>query len=468
MLFFIAPIVAMEIEDGQQPICYLALLPADIHDHIASYLIFNDRESDDEFIARTRTAGTITSEHSAMINKHENYKFTVYSTRGTLRTYSVDCSKIITLERQDEPKVTILDIQHNTMKESAKLAELSRESIKSLIGKIALSRTGSHYAQLRDERRQESFNERVSYKDCLLIKNVLSSETQQFPIPSQYNNFISIGFNKQGTKIIVHANKYGTWELIPEDETPEIHYMVLLVSQEEHEEKSKKTLAHYLRHICCCDDLKKSLKSYTMEQSLSLTLLPKHALETIGFFIKRPGRDVLRCTNKLLNQTIYSQNDLNSLIIEAKQQNNTVKLNLFCHYGAFGHPNLELLDAVKNNHKSLTRWLLPQAVGPLIKRNCLQETTRRKNTDIARIILTSCETEIFDLMEEVVFMAAKNGHIELLKYLGSTLRYRTPYYLRSDLTVALHYAKKNNDSDMIRLLEEHVKTRNRMKGINNK
>ena len=103
----------------------------------------------------------------------------------------------------------------------------------------------------------------LSYEYSLFIKNILSNEPneeEKFQIPSQYDNFISIGFNKQETKIIVHARENGHWYRIPEKERPEMwHYIILLTSPEKHEEKSKKTFEIYLRHIYCCNNLAKSL-----------------------------------------------------------------------------------------------------------------------------------------------------------------------------------------------------------------
>src|SRR5581483_614126 len=96
---------AMEVEDNTAPstICYLTLLPREIHDHIASYLIFNDRESDDEFIARTKTYGAISQEHLGLIQQHESKTFHWgEGSLGTLRTYSIDGSKIISLEKKSD------------------------------------------------------------------------------------------------------------------------------------------------------------------------------------------------------------------------------------------------------------------------------------------------------------------------------------------------------------------------------
>src|SRR5205085_11985553 len=119
MIFTISTINAMETKK----ICDLAYLPAEIHNHIASYLTFPNSESDDEFIARTRASGKISKEHKALVEQQEraNYEWGKGSL-GIIRAYSVNCSKIISLEKiMKNPKVTIFDIQNKTMQESVHL-----------------------------------------------------------------------------------------------------------------------------------------------------------------------------------------------------------------------------------------------------------------------------------------------------------------------------------------------------------
>ena len=269
MICTIFTINAMEVEE----ICCLALLPREIHDQIASYLTFNNIESDNEFIARTRTNGTISNEHTLLVEKHENNdKFpdiaTGSSSSGTLRTYSVDCSKVISLEKLcSNPKVTIFDIQSKTKRESTKLAELSKENMNA-ISHITFSRNGSHYAQLQMSQKRKEHVPHTYYvslsfiqENHLIIKNIFSDEKREFLIPGYYNGFISVGFNKQGTKIIAHAKENGYWDdLIPEEDKPvSFYHIILLTTPEEHEKKSKKTLVIYLKHILCCKNLVKSL-----------------------------------------------------------------------------------------------------------------------------------------------------------------------------------------------------------------
>lgn len=271
IFIIISTMNAMEVEK----VCHLASIPAEIQNHIASYLPFNIIESDEEFIERTWQCGTISQKHADLLEQYEeqnNSEFsalkkqfpTMHFLDNTPRTYSIDCSKIISLEKSSKkPRVTIFDIQSKTKKENAKLTELSQEDINDEIKHITLSRTGSHFATLHTLKDYESGRGEVmiiSYTNYLFIKNLLSQAEQKFPVTRQYSDFISIGFNKQGTKVIVHAKENGIWVAPdPKTDKPTHFHIVPLATPEEHEEKSKKTLDAYLRHICCCKSLAKDL-----------------------------------------------------------------------------------------------------------------------------------------------------------------------------------------------------------------
>ena len=257
MIFTIFTVNAMEVEG----VCYLALLPREIHDYITSYLTFNDRESDDEFIARTRASGTITPEHLTLLKQHESDSElpgieTERSSPGTIRTYSVDCSKIISLEKlADAPKVTIFDIQNKTTQQSVQLAQPSKKNIHNLT-LIALSRTGKYCAQWQVHERYNHW--RTPYQESrLIIKNVLSGKVEfiRYLIAEKHKDLVCMGFNKQETKIIVHAKENSLWEHAVAQWKMSSYYIFSLTSSEEHEEKSKKTFEIYLRQIGCCKNL---------------------------------------------------------------------------------------------------------------------------------------------------------------------------------------------------------------------
>ncbi len=229
--------------------CYLAYLPEDIHDHIASYLTFHKRESDDEFIARTRIARPILPEHQKLF-AHKTFPNIHDSSAGTVRTYSIDGSKIISLKKLTNPQVTIFDIATNTIREHKKFSPISKENTTNIVH-IALSQTGCDYAQVSYS---QTDYEGLMLFDCwLTVHNIFFNTIKKFPISEYYGDIISIGFNKQGTKIIVHGRN--AWSFIDKEHPERWHHMFLLTSPEQHAAKTTQTLAAYLLEYCCCKNL---------------------------------------------------------------------------------------------------------------------------------------------------------------------------------------------------------------------
>jgi hypothetical protein len=262
ILFTILTTNAMETDDNIT--CYLAMLPIETRNYIASYLLFNS-ESDEEFIERSIKSEIICDDHMLLVKSYEQPEDSSFSldwkllvVTDTLRTYSVDYTKIIILEKlKDHPKVTVFDLQSETGKESQRLAQLSEENMGNILH-IAFSRKGNFYAQL--QRHYSVEEEGVSMKTCFIIKDVFSNKTQHFPVPFYYSGFISIGFNKQDTKIIVHAQENDMEKKVISEKEPKRWYHIIpLTSPEEHEAKSKRTLEMFLLQYGCCNNLLNSL-----------------------------------------------------------------------------------------------------------------------------------------------------------------------------------------------------------------
>jgi len=114
MALTIFAISAMEVE---KKVYYLTDLPTEICDNIASYLIFNDKESDDECIVRTKRYATMTKKGHAFLDKKE-------------QSMSINCSKIIGIKTvANAPQVTTFDIRSRERQENIPLAELSKKNI---------------------------------------------------------------------------------------------------------------------------------------------------------------------------------------------------------------------------------------------------------------------------------------------------------------------------------------------------
>src|SRR5579864_1820411 len=88
---------------------------------------------------------------------------------------------------------------------------------------------------------------------------------------------------------------------------------------------------------------------------ITFDLLPQHVTETLGSFIKRPGRDTFRCVNKACNAGMYSQDELNIMCINAYKNGQKNEVARLGNYGAFPHPALELTYAVEDGDLKLTK-----------------------------------------------------------------------------------------------------------------
>ena len=86
----------------------------------------------------------------------------------------------------------------------------------------------------------------------ITVINIPTNAKRDFPIPMFLKSVIFLDFNRQGTKIITHGVCY-------EKEEP-TYFMWNVVSEKEHEVKSKKTLADYLKQQGICKKLANSLQ----------------------------------------------------------------------------------------------------------------------------------------------------------------------------------------------------------------
>jgi len=83
MIFNIFSINAMEVESTTDTMCHLAMLPLEIRNHIAQYLVCDTVESDDEFIDRTRTTGITVQQNQTFIEQNYEQDNPLSPDRGT-------------------------------------------------------------------------------------------------------------------------------------------------------------------------------------------------------------------------------------------------------------------------------------------------------------------------------------------------------------------------------------------------
>ncbi len=181
-----------------------------------------------------------------------------------------------------------------------------------------------------------------------------------------------------------------------------------------------------------------NLTTHTMDQALVCSdrfdKLPKHELNIIASFTKRPGKDTLRCVNKTLNAKIISQDDLyaryenaklhkDPRTIQALLEYNTfvipnmhhVDIEAFLRYNIYKIPNLhsELINAIKDNNIPLAIYCLnrlPRFMGHF-QHNCINIATSNGNIDMVKILLPRRDDKMQNTLKQnhhVANVAAKN------------------------------------------------------------
>jgi hypothetical protein len=255
----------LAVQAADQPtICYFTLLPIEVLDKIALLCEWDDRETDEAFITRAEKYGMLSPEHMALVQKRRAYNIDDPHDAWIFSTYSIDRTKIIFFEHAwihqgwDPAKVineaSIIDIATDVTKKSARIAQLIKKH--ETVGlesrtthHIALSRTGTHLAQL--QHRQQVPFELDTTKAVLVVTEIATGIKKEYIFMSFYfcQDFQSISFNKQGTKVIAIG-----------DASLKKHAMQRIVTHKEHEEKSIMTFDLFLKTHGIC-------KSYGKEKN---------------------------------------------------------------------------------------------------------------------------------------------------------------------------------------------------------
>lgn len=252
--------------------CYIARLPDDIKNHIASYLTFHDRETDAEFIERTidipqgDEKTSIAYQNAKISLKKQGLQFVfhtnintdlvVYNQKTklhrTLRTYKshvsgypstilFSCSpsalKIITSEctiesTRDSESDNICNIDVYSLIDQA---EYTNFVLPHHLHALAITDDGRFFAYIAHKYNKQTHKN--SY--CLYLYNTSTETSQLVYSMSKFSTFgTAIAFNKQTTKIAITGNNRRD--------------IINLVEEEEHQQKSQKRLIDYFRHRGVC------------------------------------------------------------------------------------------------------------------------------------------------------------------------------------------------------------------------
>lgn len=234
----------------QQPkICHLALVPKDVQVIIASYLIFDDRETDDELIERAQEAAKLPPPIE-LCSKYKACPKGAEGCMGCIASYLTDRSKMLYVEQYHNgkytPIVSIVDTTQNKKTLVPQLVEFAKLNMPNARTMI-LSRDGILAVRVL----YANHSWELPYE--IRLKNLKSSDEKL--IDHLPGKLISCEFNKQATRIIYLFCGYET--LLKSKPK----YVIYPISSEiEHVDKSKKTLAAYFRQNRVCKDLANSLK----------------------------------------------------------------------------------------------------------------------------------------------------------------------------------------------------------------
>ena len=269
----------MDIEENQpvqQLPCYLAMLPMDILDYIAHFLIFDDIESEEEFIERTKIKSNKSPE--SYIKYLPKFEWGM-GLNGTLIGCCPNETKVALLSllcgTGATPALTIIDEEKDELLHQTPLCQKNYQH-------IALSRGANMLATIDEDRKVDDTpgdTEEMEYSLTyfLTVKNTASQKTERLEIPDIFlpggptlssahtNTSMVLAFKKEGTHIIVRGLNYilPTTKDFPSNPMP--HHMIFPVTINESPVLSKKTLQHYFAQ-------KKVCKSITDNNKLTTTI----------------------------------------------------------------------------------------------------------------------------------------------------------------------------------------------------
>lgn len=258
--------MAMKTErDISQPTfknCWFYILPPEVRDYIANFLTFDDYETDQEFVERTKALKI--KKVSDKYYKHLPSLKSVPKPLGNIIAASCPNNQVTALLRLESdfyfaylhtptpPNVTIID------KKNKKL--LYHTLDKKEYSHIAITRKGDIVGTMYSEHyiaHNELDREKVYYKKVVTITNLNSKQQASYEIPNHFvlpftihckGQHPIIAFNKQGTQVIIHGrDSHVIADKIKRNLVP--HHMIipLTVNTPDPTDDNRKTLEKYFK-----------------------------------------------------------------------------------------------------------------------------------------------------------------------------------------------------------------------------
>jgi|SRR5579871_6796883 len=236
-------IVIVAQMNAMQDLNFFSKLPPDVWDLIASYLIFNDIETEEEFIERTK--------NGALCYKEEVHN-------GDEHQISSDCprvNKIGVLRPIDSEEYLI--IFHNKTAQELYRKPLGSNTHLKVYHRLILSRCADLFATIHSEIDR-------GWKTVLTIMAVDNNvQKQEFVIPEYFSlpqsiYPLAVAFNKQKTHIIMHGidTQQYRGSARQASENPIVHHLIIpFTITLSSTAPKKKTLQHYFAHKGICKQI---------------------------------------------------------------------------------------------------------------------------------------------------------------------------------------------------------------------
>lgn len=248
--------------------CEYSLLDGEVQNRIAEYLRFPDRETDEEFSERVKNGKDVPeSEEKAYLEVSPQMPNPLYHMiLPSFVKKSATKKKVLVMQGKaqfrpsflPEFSVSIIDTETNTLMHNSPVSQsdAKRWCVSLECMKIALSSNMSHYAIF--SRKCDAIYKNIL---CVSIRNLRTKEEKEHILATN-NNIEAVSaeldFNKQLTQIYAYITALSDTGIKQVGmnigfayivQTP---YIIPLVSEKEHQEKSIKTLADYfyLYRIC--------------------------------------------------------------------------------------------------------------------------------------------------------------------------------------------------------------------------
>jgi hypothetical protein len=221
-------------------------MPEDIQDLIASFLTFDDIESEEEFVQREKSISDYPSTKVRCNKKREiasswliKHQYITDTSLMLLHVYSANNNLCAMTHIDGASQRNMIIVDTRTAQELNNFY-LIKKNTKKYIQQLAISSSGNIFAIQYNK----WVDEDIGFRNFIKIQNICTQKKEYPTHPVR--KIQTIAFNKQGTHLIAHhySNRHNT----------NTHTIIPLTTTLDniHNEPQKKTLKHYFAQKMIC------------------------------------------------------------------------------------------------------------------------------------------------------------------------------------------------------------------------